>query len=111
MTALLPGDVVLAYFAGAQQTKVRPAVVISTELYQNSRPDVILALLTSQIPKVISPFDYLIQDWSAAGLHQPSVFRLYAATMVQQDVRPTGRLSDRDWQEIQARLKLGLAVI
>jgi hypothetical protein len=37
--ALKPGDVVVGAFAGADTTKVRLAVVLSTELYQRHRPE------------------------------------------------------------------------
>src|SRR5262245_30055944 len=110
MKGIDPGDVVVAFFSGAHQTKRRPAVVVSTDAYNSARPDVALALLTTQAPKVLTAFDYVLQDWTAAGLHQPSVFRLYLAMAAQTDVTVVGHLSDRDWQEIQARLRLGLAV-
>jgi mRNA-degrading endonuclease toxin of MazEF toxin-antitoxin module len=111
MTAALhPGDVVRALFPGARTTKPRPAVVVSTDSYNGRRPDVILALLTTQTPRTITPFDYWLQDWAAAGLHQPSLLRLYIAMAVQASVKFIGHLTDRDWQEVQARLRLGLAV-
>jgi mRNA interferase MazF len=43
-----PGDVVTVDFPGALGVKRRPAVVISTDTYHTTRPDVILGLLTSQ---------------------------------------------------------------
>lgn len=45
-----PGDVVIAMLTGARVAKIRPAVVVSTELYHNDRPDAIVAILTSQTP-------------------------------------------------------------
>lgn len=36
------------------------------------RPNVVLALLTTQTASFISPTNYTLQDW-AAGLRQPSV--------------------------------------
>jgi mRNA interferase MazF len=110
MTAIQPGAVVVAHFLGARQAKPRPAVVISTDPYHSLRPDVILAILTTQMPTPLTPFDYLLQDWVAAGLHQPSVFRVYLGMAEARHVIGIGQLSDRDWQEIQARLRLALAV-
>jgi mRNA interferase MazF len=110
MTTIRPGDVVVALFPGAHQSKRRPAVVISTDQYNAARPDLVLALVTTQPPRAPTPFDYALQDWAAAGLHQPSLFRLYLGMAQQSDVVVIGRLSDRDWQEVQARLRLGLAV-
>jgi len=102
---LRPGDVVKAEFRGAIKTKRRPAVIISTDLYQTHRPDLVLGALTTQVTSATTPLDYLISDWQLAGLHAPSVFRCYFGTYDARDVVHIGRLSDRDWQE-----KLALAV-
>jgi len=106
-----PGDVVFAPFPGADGVKDRPAVVVSSDLYHAHRPDVILALLTSQVSSAVLPTDYVLQDWSAAGLNMPTAFRCYFATL---DVRivygQLGVLSAQDWAEVQARLRLAMAV-
>jgi hypothetical protein len=107
---LKPGDVVIAPFQGADGRKIRPSVVLSTDPYQATRPDVILGQLTTKIPRTLAPTDYVLQDWAAGGLHQPSTFRLYLNTVLQVDTDLIGHLSDRDWLEVQARLRLGLAV-
>jgi mRNA interferase MazF len=104
------GDVVTVDFRGATGIKRRPAVVISTDLYHSTRPDVVLGALTTQIAGAISATDYLLQDWSAAGLHAQSAFRTYLNTAAANSVVVIGHLSDRDWQEIQSRLRLSLAV-
>lgn len=106
-----PGDVVSSWFRGAALGKKRPAVVISTGLYHTHHPDVILALVTTQLANAMTPTDYVLRDWAAAGLHKPSAVRVYLDLALASDVRPIGRLSDRDWQEVQARLCLGLAVM
>lgn len=105
-----PGDVVLCYFLGAQGRKWRPSVVVSTDLYHANSLDAITAELTSQVVKARSPTDYVLRDWAAAGLHQPSAFRVYFTMDLQTKLITIGRLSDRDWQEVQARLRLALAV-
>jgi mRNA-degrading endonuclease toxin of MazEF toxin-antitoxin module len=110
MVMFQPGDVVTALFHGARQSKPGPSVVVSTVAYNAARPDVILGLLTTRLPTVIQPTDYMLQDWAAAALHAPSVFRVYLAIEEQTKVTLIGHLSDRDWQEIQARLRLGVAV-
>ena len=45
------GDVVLVPFPFTDQTaaKKRPAVVVSSELYNRARPDIILMAITSQL--------------------------------------------------------------
>jgi len=56
--------------------KIRPAVVLSTELYHRYRPDVIVGLITTQRPKELVPTDCELRDWRQAGLHQPSFFQV-----------------------------------
>jgi mRNA interferase MazF len=91
---LKPGDVVTGMFVGARQSKRRPSVVISTDLYHTSRPDVILGELTTQLHQATAPTDYVLQDWAAAGLYMPTAFRLYLGMSLARDVTPIGRLSD-----------------
>jgi mRNA interferase MazF len=106
-----PGTVVLCSFPGAERTKTRPSVVVSTDIYHTTRPDVIVGILTTRVADATGPTDYVLQDWAAAGLHQPSAFRSFLATLPASGIiRTIGRLSDRDWQEIQARLRVALAV-
>lgn len=108
---IAPGDVVLLDFPGAQGVKPRPAVVVSTALYHSTRPDVIVGPLTSQVAKATAPTDYLLQDWAAAGLHLPSAFRVYLVTVLQSDIHGiVGKLSAQDWNEVQARVRLAVAV-
>ncbi|MDH7486468.1 MAG: type II toxin-antitoxin system PemK/MazF family toxin [Anaerolineae bacterium] len=104
-----PGDVVTVDFPGVTGIKRRPAVVVSTDTYHRTRPDVILGLLTSQLAAATGPTDYVLQDWQAAGLHSPSAFRAFLATLSATSLNAVGHLSDRDWQRVQACLRLALA--
>ncbi|MBX9622446.1 MAG: type II toxin-antitoxin system PemK/MazF family toxin [Gemmataceae bacterium] len=101
----------MAYLPGAQQAKRRPAVVVSTDLYHATRPDVVVSVLTTQLGGATTPTDYLLRDWRAAGLRFPSAFRAYIGTVVAAHPVLIGHLTDRDWVEVQARLRLGLAVM
>ena len=58
-----PGGVVTVDFPGAQGIKRRPVVVVSSDAYHASRPDVILAVLTTNIAASTTPPDYVLQDW------------------------------------------------
>ena len=107
---LKPGDVVTARFRGAIATKYRPTVVVSTDLYQATRPDVVVAELTTNIVDATGPTDYVLHDWATAGLHRQSAFGAYFGMHLPSELRWIGHVSDRDWQEIQARLRLALAV-
>jgi mRNA interferase MazF len=106
---LTAGDVVIAAFPGAQLTKTRPAVVLSTAVYHEHSADVIIGLITTKSANPLGPTDYEIQSWKAAGLHAPSRFRLYLTTLLQRDVRVVGRLAALDWQEIQRRIQIGIS--
>src|SRR4051812_5936194 len=107
---LKPGAVVTIDFPGATGVKRRPAVVVSTSTYHSTRPDVILAVVTSQTASATAPSDYILQDWRAAGLHRPSAFRAFLVTLPAASVvSVVGQLTDRDWQEVQARLRAALA--
>jgi len=107
---LKPGDVVTVKFPGVEGVKRRPGVVVSTELYHRTRPDIILGLLTSQVINTNLPSDHVIQDWQTAGLNKPSVFRAFLATMPATAFTVIGRLSDRDWEAVQRCLRASLAV-
>jgi mRNA interferase MazF len=98
---------VVGAFPGADRTKIRPAVVLSTELYHRYRPDVIVGLITTQAPKELTPTDCELHDWGQAGLHQPSLFRLFPVTLLQREVRVIGRLSESDWTRVRACFKAG----
>jgi mRNA interferase MazF len=105
---LKPGDIVVGAFPGAQLTKTRPAVVLSTETYHLHRPDVIVGLITSRIPSPLAPTDCALLDWKQAGLHAASYFRLFPVTLPRQEVRLIGRLSNLDWESVRACLQAGL---
>ena len=80
-------SLVSSYFCDAP--KVRPAVVLSTELYHRYRPDVIVSLITTQPPRELAPTDCALRDWRYA------------------DVRLIGRLSESDWALVRACFKAG----
>ena len=107
---LKPGDVVTVEFPGVNGVKRRPAVVVSTELYHRTRPDIILGLLTSQTINTTLPSDHAVHDWQAAGLNKPSVFRTFLATMPATALTLIGQLSDSDLEAVQHCLQASLAV-
>ena len=81
-----PGDVVIGAFPGVQATKTRPAVVLSNGDYHRHRPDVIVGIITTQVPPALAPTDCALLDWKQAGLHSPSYFRLYLVTLPHREV-------------------------
>jgi PemK-like, MazF-like toxin of type II toxin-antitoxin system len=59
-TLLKAGEVVVVDFPGATGIKRRPAVVLSSDTYHSSRPDVILGLITSQVTGSMGSTDYAL---------------------------------------------------
>lgn len=102
---LRAGDVATVLFLGANTTKRRPVVVISSDEYNGQRPDVVVAVLTSNLNSAITPFDYILRDWAHAGLRLPSAFRCYLQTDLQSEVSRIGSLTKHDWEEVQLRLR------
>lgn len=106
-----PGDVVTADFPGVTGIKRRPCIVISSVTYHQTRPDLILGLLTSQVAGAIEPSDYVLHDWSAAGLHKPSAFRTFLFTLPAASTTAIGHLTDRDWCGVQAAVGSAIAMV
>jgi mRNA interferase MazF len=108
---LEPGTVVVVDFPGAVQTKRRPALVVSTTAYHAATPDATLAVLTSQTADATGPTDYILVDWVTAGLTRETAFRAFLNTLPRSAItKIVGKLSDTDWAEVQARLRIALAV-
>ncbi|HEX5445031.1 MAG TPA: type II toxin-antitoxin system PemK/MazF family toxin [Pirellulales bacterium] len=103
------GDVVVADFPGVMGVKRRPAVVVSSLAYHSARPDVILGLITSKTAGASAATDYVLQDWSAAGLRLPSAFRAFLVTLPRSSVSAKiGTLSTRDLDQVRRCLKAAL---
>jgi len=98
-------DVILVPFPYRDRdaTSTRPAVVVSCDAY-NQTDDLVIAAITSH--PLRSSWDYELQEWTEAGLRLPSCVRMLLATVAALRVQLTiGRLSDRDWGEVQERIR------
>jgi len=107
------GDVVLVRvdFTDLSGRKVRPAVVVSSEQYNRTSPDVLIASITSNLNAVPHPGDHPIREWNAAGLLKPSLVQAKLATVVASMIRrKLGELDADDLEVFGRRLKevLGL---
>jgi mRNA interferase MazF len=107
---LRPGDIIVATLPGAVQTKIRPAVVISSDTYLVERPDVIVGILTTRLPVSPAATDYTLLDWREAGLRAQSCFRAYVLTLHRSNATVIGRLSQRDWAKVQQRVRIAFGV-
>jgi mRNA interferase MazF len=103
---LRAGDVVLVPFPYRDRLaeRARPAVVVSGATY-NQHGDVVVAAITSHAARVAT--DFAMADWAAAGLKLPSTVRMLLATVASARVLlHIGHLTDPDWAEVQARLRI-----
>jgi mRNA interferase MazF len=93
------GDVVLVRFPFTSQTasKQRPAVVVSNQIYNQARPDVVIMAITSQLRSPTGFGEVLVSEWQAANLLKPSAIKPVFATIEHNLVLKTlGALRDAD---------------
>jgi hypothetical protein len=50
-------------------------VVVSSQLFHQTRSELLLAYVSSQVGKANPQIDYLLTDWAVAGLPKPSFVR------------------------------------
>ena len=104
MTTYKLGDILLVPFPFTNQTfkKKRPAVVISSSLYNQQKPDLIMMPITSQIKLPLSLGELQIIDFSSAGLIKPSLIKPVIFTIEKSLViRKLGQLQNIDCQNVK----------
>jgi mRNA interferase MazF len=107
---LKAGDVAIGMLRGAAETKVRPAVVLSSDTYLVERPDVLVGILTTKLPRKATSTDYVLLDWQLAGLRAVSCFRAYVMTIHRSDLTVIGHLSERDWTRVRGCVRGAFAI-
>lgn len=113
MTVYKRGDVILVPFPFSDQTaaKKRPAVIISSDAYNNISDDIVIMAITSQTEKTIRIGECLLADWRDAGLLKPSAVKPAISTIEQSLVlKKLGRLSHYDSISVDTALKEFLAL-
>ena len=105
------GDVVLVPFPFTDLTtqKQRPALVISSNAFNSSSPDVILLGITSQIPRDVAQSDYYLtsDEQQRAGLPKPSIVKgAKVVTLSQSLIRKAiGRLPVQPVDQVVTKLE------
>ena len=105
------GDVVLVPFPFTDLTSIkqRPALVISSDPLNQSRPDILVAAITSQIPAQLGEDEILISSNETAqwGLPKPSVIRLTKLFSIHQQLirKSLGHAPDASLETILRRLQ------
>jgi mRNA interferase MazF len=94
-------------FTDLSSSRVRPALVVSSDEYNGSGDDLIVAMVTGQARRGAG--DCRLLDWQSAGLAHPSWVRAKLATLDERLVQfSPGRLSARDVVAVEARLRWAL---
>ncbi|MBI2919940.1 MAG: type II toxin-antitoxin system PemK/MazF family toxin [Planctomycetes bacterium] len=106
------GLILLVPFPYTDQTasKKRPAVVVSSDAYNRSHSDYIVAAVTSQLSRPEELGDVAITNWRQAGLLKPSCVKSVLTTISRTIVMARlGRLvaADRDALKTKLRKWLG----
>ena len=108
MTRYNKGDVILVPFPFSDQrtTKKRPAVIVSSDTYNNISQDIIIMAITGQTRSRIDIGEFLIEDWKSAGLLKSSAIKSAISTIEQRLVmRNLGKLSSKDLSALDKALK------
>ncbi len=112
MTEYNRGDVVLVSFVFSDETgeRRRPAVIISSDAYHQSRQEAIIAAITSRTDRILVG-DHLIGDWQGAGLLFPSVATGIIRTIKQGMIaKKLGTMPRPDMQGIEDNLRDALGL-
>ncbi len=108
MTAYKRGEIILVPFPFSNQStiKKRPAVIISSDNYNNTSSDVIIMAITSQIRHINDIGERRLQDWKTEGLLKPSAIKSAVSTLEQNlIIRKLGVLSADDKDALHSALQ------
>ena len=112
MTGYKRGDVVLVRFIFSDETgeRQRPAVIVSSDTYHQSRQEAIIAAITSRTDRILVG-DHLISDWQEAGLLFPSVATGIVRTIKQGMIaKKLGIMPLPDMKRIEGNLRDALGL-
>jgi mRNA interferase MazF len=102
------GDVVLVPFPFSDQTtaKKRPAVIISSDTYNDASQDVVIMAITGHTRGHIGVGECLIENWQGAGLLKSSAVKSAISTIEKRLVlKKLGSLSPKDLSSLEKALK------
>ena len=86
--------------------KKRPAIVVSSSVYNNARRDLVLIAVTYQIRASLALGDFLIAGWKGASLLKASIVKPILTTIEQKLIlRRLGRLNEPDKKSLQQVVK------
>lgn len=103
------GDVVLVPFPFTDQsgTKKRPAVIVSSAVYNSVRPDLVLMAITGQARGAGNIGETKVVEWKKAGLLKASVIKPILTTIEKKLViNRLGRLEAADRTSLENALRI-----
>ena len=103
------GDIVWVAFPFSNQLgkKERPALVLSSDQYNQSQDDLLLVQISSHIRRAPDIGECEVVDWRLAGLDGPSAVRPKLFTVESSLViRAAGHITDSDMQRVEAALRV-----
>lgn len=106
---MTPGDIILVRFpfANLEQSKKRPALLMTRVPVNRSSSLLTIAMITSQIEGLELDGDVLIREWEKAKLLHPSLIRLSKLATVDSELleRRLGTLDEADLREVKRVFK------
>ncbi len=84
--------------------------MIASSTYVVERPDVLVGILTTKVPKTVTSTDCGLLDWQTAGLRAASYFRAYVLTIHRSELTVIGHLSEQDWKSVKACVRSAFAI-
>jgi len=103
------GDIFLVPFPFTDQTSIkkRPTVIISSNTYNQQKPDLIIMAITSQISSGLDFGELQITDILSTGLIKYSVIKPVISTIQKTLlIRKLGQLQDSDCQKLKTILEV-----
>lgn len=109
MTSFSKYDVVVVKFpfASSLKYKARPAIVVSSDVYnENSRETLLILAVSSSIENKLG-FELEIRNWEESGLLKPSIFKAALAT-IEKDfvISKLGSLTQSDIDRVEKLIEV-----
>ena len=109
MTNFLKYDVVVVKFpfASSLKYKARPAVILSSDIYNQNKRETLIILAISSSKENKLDFELEIQNWQKAGLLKSSIFKSSIATIEKEFViSKLGRLDEEDSKKLEKMIEV-----
>ena len=109
MTNFSKYDVVVVKFpfASSLKYKARPAVILSSDIYNENKRETLIILAISSSKENKLDFELEIQNWQKAGLLKSSIFKSSIATIEKEFViSKLGRLDEEDSKKLEKMIEV-----